>query len=535
MKVFLFIRRSPVRPVIPVRTGTGWRAVFRAAGLLAALSFLLCKYSTGQIVCILCYEQNDSISTGVNNLLLNGGFETSNCTPGYIGDVYCPNSSFYSCDLPNWTCTGGGYSTYSCLFNSATGSSIIVEGTRAAYLGNWYCQTCSPLSDDTSCLSNIDCTVTGIPPGYPVNNPSYGGATGLSIEQTVNGLVSGNTYVLEFWAGGEQNSFDLWPGKGMFAVDVGFGDTLLRCNPTPNAGGIGTRYIIEFNAIAPSHTIKFTNWGHICSTCTELVIDDIRLYTIGELSSVVPSCGESSSISSSDTDVCEKFCVDFFDSSANNPISWQWIFPGGSPSSSTDQNPSAICYTVPGTYDVTLITTNANGNDTLTLDNYITVYATPPFPTIIQAGYLLTSSPASSYQWQFNSADIPGATNQSYTILQSGYYTVIVWDSNGCKNSFTQYCLISGIGDAANDMNISIYPNPSSGNLTMELLNEMSAGEISIGVMNVIGQKVFSSSEKISPSSFKKEIDLTHVAAGVYYITLQSENIFFIKEVMIAR
>src|SRR5216110_1665635 len=77
-------------------------------------------------------------------------------------------------------------------------------------------------------------------------------------------------------------------------------------------------------------------------------------------------------------------------------------FPGGSPSSSANQNPTNICYNNPGTYDVTLITTNVNGNDTLTLPGYITVYATPSIPTITQTGYTLTASAAANYQWQLN-------------------------------------------------------------------------------------------------------------------------------------
>ncbi|MEO6166205.1 MAG: hypothetical protein ABIO46_05280, partial [Chitinophagales bacterium] len=36
----------------------------------------------------------------------------------------------------------------------------------------------------------------------------------------------------------------------------------------------------------------------------------------------------------SETVVCEKFCISFFDSSTNSPTAWQWIFPGGSPASS---------------------------------------------------------------------------------------------------------------------------------------------------------------------------------------------------------
>jgi hypothetical protein len=61
----------------------------------------------------------------------------------------------------------------------------------------------------------------------------------------------------------------------------------------------------------------------------------------------------------SDIEVCEKFCIDFIDISTNNPVSWQWIFQGGDPGISFDQNPVNICFDNPGNYDVTLITTNA--------------------------------------------------------------------------------------------------------------------------------------------------------------------------------
>ncbi len=64
--------------------------------------------------------------------------------------------------------------------------------------------------------------------------------------------------------------------------------------------------------------------------------------------------------------------VNFTDLSSNNPTSWSWIFEGGSPSTSSAQNPTVV-YNNPGTYEVTLVASNAVGTDTETLVNYITV------------------------------------------------------------------------------------------------------------------------------------------------------------------
>jgi PKD repeat protein len=258
-------------------------------------------------------------------------------------------------------------------------------------------------------------------------------------------------------------------------------------------------------------------------------------------------------IASDDTFLCEKFCINFFDSSTNNPTSWQWYFPGGNPSSSDLQNPAQICYDNPGTYDVTLITNNAFGIDTLTMAGFITVYPTPPFPVITQVGYTLTSSPSNSYQWQFNATDIPGATNQSYTVMQTGFYSVIVGDSNSCKNSASTYVLISGVDDVS-DVNISIYPNPATNGLMVEFLpagqaglNGLALGEISISILNTLGQEIYSSqqSRSIGTTGWKKEIDVHDVVSGVYFIEIlaescsqnpaggKSQNIFLIKKIII--
>jgi len=64
--------------------------------------------------------------------------------------------------------------------------------------------------------------------------------------------------------------------------------------------------------------------------------------------------------------ICTGSTVNFADLSwRGDPASWQWDFPGGTPSSSNDQNP-VIQYNTPGIYDVTLTVSNGGGSNSLT-------------------------------------------------------------------------------------------------------------------------------------------------------------------------
>lgn len=73
--------------------------------------------------------------------------------------------------------------------------------------------------------------------------------------------------------------------------------------------------------------------------------------------------------------VCTGESVSYKDLSilnASSGISWQWTFAGGTPSTSTSQNPM-VTYASSGVYSATLKVTNAFGNSVLTKTNYITV------------------------------------------------------------------------------------------------------------------------------------------------------------------
>jgi PKD repeat protein len=87
---------------------------------------------------------------------------------------------------------------------------------------------------------------------------------------------------------------------------------------------------------------------------------------------LVPNC----EFVASTTQILVGDSVAFLDLTANNPTSWKWLFPGGNPAFSLAQNPSGIIYSDPGIYDVTLVSTNVNGTDSLRKVEHIEVTST---------------------------------------------------------------------------------------------------------------------------------------------------------------
>lgn len=83
--------------------------------------------------------------------------------------------------------------------------------------------------------------------------------------------------------------------------------------------------------------------------------------------------GLNASFTANNTSICTGGSVTFTNQSSGPPLSWQWTFPGGTPGSYTGADPPAITYNTPGTYDVTLVVTDASGNDTETKTGFITV------------------------------------------------------------------------------------------------------------------------------------------------------------------
>ena len=100
--------------------------------------------------------------------------------------------------------------------------------------------------------------------------------------------------------------------------------------------------------------------------------------------------------------ICTGDSINFTDYSYHNVSGWNWSFNGGSPSTSSLQNPS-ITYNSPGKYPVTLIA--SNGTLTLTEEkiDFITVLPSSGLPIPYNEGFENTTIP--STDWMVNNSN----------------------------------------------------------------------------------------------------------------------------------
>lgn len=239
-----------------------------------------------------------------------------------------------------------------------------------------------------------------------------------------------------------------------YAWNFGDGGTSTDTNPTHTYAADGTYTVV----------LSATNaCGTVTSTQSVVIVTPPAAAFVGN-----PTSG------------CGPLSVQFTNQSSSNATSWSWTFPGGTPSSSTEQNPTVV-YNTPGSYTVTMTATNSAGSNTSTQTNYITVQpnttATYTFATTGNTtAFTNTSSNATSYAWNFGDGGTSTTANPSHTYAGEGTYTVVLTATGPCgTNTSTQQVIISSLPVAAFTAN----PTSGCGPLTVQYQDQSSSSTTS--------------------------------------------------------
>jgi len=249
---------------------------------------------------------------------------------------------------------------------------------------------------------------------------------------------------------------------------------------------------------------------------------------------------------SNTTDACVEEIINYYDLSTGGATSWEWTFEGGSPATSTSQNPM-VAYFNPGTFDVTLTVSDGVEFNTVWIENYITITGVPEIPGSpagendictnwsLPTQYTTTEATnAESYVWEFLPAE-------AGTILSNGLTATVTWTLNweGMATikvkGYNEICgegefseeleitcsICTGINEKADLKDIQIFPNPTNGMITISFDNNFGMTEIS--VMNMLNKVVFSEKSETMTGKIL-DMDLSNLAKGVYIIKLKTDR-----------
>lgn len=129
-----------------------------------------------------------------------------------------------------------------------------------------------------------------------------------------------------------------------------------------------------------------------------------------------------------------------------------------------------------------------------------------------------------SYNWTVVGGTIQsGQGTNEITVLwdggvAEGTVTVEVGDGEGCTKSQIMAVDIAGLGIyEADGLNVSVYPNPSNGQITVEMEN---SGVASLSMLDLSGKLVHS--EQFSGSNHR--MDVSHIGSGLYLLKLETGN-----------
>jgi PKD repeat protein len=209
-----------------------------------------------------------------------------------------------------------------------------------------------------------------------------------------------------------------------------------------------------------------------------------------------------------------------------------WTGPNGF--TSTEANLTGL---EPGDYELTL--TDAMGNqiketytitqpDAIAMDNVVITNTIKDEATGSLSIDVRGGSGDLSYDW---SNGMKGSTIEG---LAEGDYTVDVTDENGCTMTFGPFSVVSvsSTGDLAGVNKFSVYPNPSIGDVIVDIeLNKVINAKLN--VTDIYGKTL--QSVNVDAKTINTRLNLSEYASGLYLINLTSKEGTATKKVLLIK
>ena len=302
-------------------------------------------------------------------------------------------------------------------------------------------------------------------------------------------------------------------GANSYLWDFGDGSTSNETEPQHIYNGVGS-YTVTLYAISPCDTA-------IAVQTLDFLLPPLAAFMAPD--SVVD---------------CAAVTVNFQNQSSASATDFAWLFPGGSPATSTAANPQ-VTYPTSGIYPVTLIATNAAGADTA---EHLLVVQVIQYPqadfsyTLMDDGtvqFTNLSLNAENYTWYFgDSSDVDHTLNAAHRYAESGVFTVTLVADNFCGTSVLQKTIevvIVGTKTVEPGPAIRVYPNPAGIQLTVDC-SALSTKPLHIQLIDGAGRVAL---QKRWGGAGGENLPVADIPPGYYTLVLQFEGDVMVKKVVI--
>lgn len=238
---------------------------------------------------------------------------------------------------------------------------------------------------------------------------------------------------------------------------------------------------------------------------------------------------------------CAPFTAQFFDNSGNTQ-NRRWYFPGGTPATSTAQNP-LIEYAVAGTFPVALRVENIWGQDSVYQEEYISVLGKPNAAfSVLVNGLEIALQPTATntnwqYFWDFGDGNASTEPMPIHRYEQSGHYEVELVVTNICGVSIGKQniALVTTRIDIPSTLTkIQVTPNPNNGQFQLSLVGEPQL-LLSLRILNVLGQPLHQQRIDFSQGFWSAQLEKVDWPNGLYWLQISNKQTSIIRPFVIQK